>query len=100
METVIVFYQRPDGVFERHQMCRVDYDEAIRTRTVKMTDEKHPEYGEEKEINGADSLSLEPPPEGAKIVDKVPVNLLTQFPPPSTEQAVRPPPWRKARAGK
>jgi hypothetical protein len=72
VDKVIAYFQRPDGAFERHEMYKIDYDAAIETRVVKIEKDGHPDYGAEKEINGSAEWSLEPPPAGAKIIDKVP----------------------------
>lgn len=53
-------------------MYKIDYDAAVETRVVKIEKDGHPEYGVEKEIRGHKEWSLEPPPDGVKIIDKVP----------------------------
>jgi len=90
MEKVIAFFQRADGVFERYEMFRIDYDDAASTRVVKIDKDGHPDFGKENEVKGSDFWSLEPPPEGAKVIDKVPkvVNAL----PATTEITMRPAP--------
>lgn len=61
---VIAFYRKPDGTYERRELWRIDYEEAVSPARAGR-------------LEGFDPLecekwSLEEPPEGAEIKDRVP----------------------------
>lgn len=71
MEKVIAYFRKEEGVFQKFEMSRIDYDEAVKPRTITTID------GTMKAIEGSKEWSLDVPP-GAIVESKIPLPIVIE----------------------